>query len=422
MWVDRNRQGSRRDYRNDAKNYSRNFPPVNPMEQFSAEKLVMTDKIKQLESRTEILNAALNRMVAEINSLQTPAGTRLNIPGVFDILNKELASRNIEIPFEASVVSGLNDTISRSLGFNPHYDGVVYTAGLFSERFFQTGDAIAMYFPHRKDHIYSSIHWLLTASLVFTLIIIATFITSIFVILRQKKISEVKSDFINNMTHEFKTPIATISLAADSIVNPRILNDPERIQYYTRVIKEENKRMNNQVESVLQMSLLEKQDFSISLQSTDVHDLINQAVYNIGLQVEKRGGELTSELNAENSHVLVDDVHFLNVVFNLLDNANKYSPETPKIIISTESNDDVLKIRVKDHGMGMDKETRTRIFEKFYRKQTGNIHNVKGFGLGLSYVKAIVQACGGKIHVDSEPGKGSSFEIELPLNHDHNNE
>lgn len=397
-------------------------PPPEVAEYISREKKAMTDKILQLETRTEQLNMALNRMVSEINSLQTPAGIRLNIPGVFEMLNSELQARNILIPFEASVISGKNDTISQSDGFDPKYTGSVYSAGLFSDRFFQTGDAIALYFPNRKEHIYNSIHWLLIASLVFTLIIITTFITSIMVIIRQKKISEVKSDFINNMTHEFKTPIATISLAADSIVNPRILNDPERIQYYTRVIKEENKRMNHQVESVLQMSLLEKQDFSLNLQAVDIHDLINQAVYNIRVQIEKRQGQLESRLNAVDSVASVDEMHFLNVLFNLLDNANKYSPETPHILITTENRMNSLIIKVEDQGMGMDKETRSRIFEKFYRKQTGNIHNVKGFGLGLSYVKAIVQACSGKIQVESEIGKGSCFEIELPINHDNTNE
>jgi two-component system phosphate regulon sensor histidine kinase PhoR len=315
------------------------------------------------------------------------------------------------------VISGAADTLSRSSEFNPKSQNSLYQANLFSDRIFETSDRIALYFPDKQNLLYKSMFWLLVASLGFTLIIISTFIFSIQVIIRQKKISEVKSDFINNMTHEFKTPIATISLAADSIVNPRVMADPERIHYYTRVIKEENKRMNNQVESVLQMALLDKMDFSLNLQALDVHDLITQAIQNISLQIEKRNGSISFDLEALDSTALVDEVHFLNVLFNLLDNANKYSPQNPDINIKTTNLEGKLLIKVSDKGMGMDKETKGRIFEKFYRKSTGNIHNVKGFGLGLSYVKAIVAATNGEIWVESEPEKGSCFTIEIPVYH-----
>ena len=379
------------------------------------EKEKLNTQIQKLEKQKNKLNDALSRMMVEIKGIQSPAAINLNIPGTRDILSSELAGRNISIPFEYVVISGTSDTISRSPGYKHDFNSTLYQANLFTDRIFEASDRIALYFPRKQNLLYHSMLWLMLASLFFTLIIVSTFIVSILVIIRQKKMSEVKSDFINNMTHEFKTPIATISLAADSIVNPRVMSDPERIHYYTRVIKEENKRMNNQVESVLQMALLDKKDFGLNLQPLDIHDLINQAIQNISLQIDKRGGQITSSLEALDSTAMVDEVHFLNVLFNLLDNANKYSPVKPEIDIRTFNNDQKLLIQVTDKGMGMDKDTKSRIFEKFYRRSTGNIHNVKGFGLGLSYVKAIVLATNGDIRVDSEPEKGSCFTIEIPV-------
>lgn len=255
----------------------------------------------------------------------------------------------------------------------------------------------------------------LMGSTIFTLIILITFIITMSIILRQKKMSEIKSDFINNMTHEFKTPIATISLAADSITNAKVIDSPDMIRYFTEIIKEENKRMNSQVENVLQMSLIDKRDFRFLIQETDIHDIIRRAVNNIGLQIEKREGNIETVLNAEQSMVLTDEHHFMNVLNNLLDNANKYSVEQPIIKIITENTPSGILIIVEDHGIGISKEEQFRIFDKFYRVHTGNIHNIKGFGLGLSYVKAVIQALGGKISLKSEVGKGSSFMIELPF-------
>ncbi|MBK6839384.1 MAG: HAMP domain-containing histidine kinase [Bacteroidetes bacterium] len=217
------------------------------------------------------------------------------------------------------------------------------------------------------------------------------------------------------MTHEFKTPIATISLAVDSIKDPRVISNPEKMNYFTRIIREENKRMNVQVEHVLQMAQLEKGELNIRHQDVNVHDVIMKAVDLISLQVESKEGHIDFQLNAEIPLVHGDPIHLSTVIFNLLDNANKYSPEKPVIQVNTENLNDGLLIKVKDLGMGMTKETQKRIFEKFYRVPTGNIHDIKGFGLGLSYVKAIVEKHNGWIVVESEPGKGSTFEIFLPF-------
>jgi len=233
--------------------------------------------------------------------------------------------------------------------------------------------------------------------------------------IRQKKISDIKTDFINNMTHEFKTPIATISIAADSINNPKVIEEPGRIRDYTKIIKEENQRMNTRVEQVLQMALIDSKDFQLRPAIFDAHELIRRATDHFRLIIARREGILNLNLEAEFSVILADADHFRNVILNLLDNANKYSPVQPEITVHTFNRSDKLFIAIEDKGMGMNPETRRRVFDKFYRFSTGNIHNIKGFGLGLSYVKAIVLSHKGEIYVQSEVGKGSRFEISIPL-------
>jgi two-component system phosphate regulon sensor histidine kinase PhoR len=234
-------------------------------------------------------------------------------------------------------------------------------------------------------------------------------------LLKQKKLSEIKSDFINNMTHEFKTPLATISLAVDALKNEKVSGNKEKTGYFTGIIKEENKRMNKQVETILQAALLDKQEVQLNLKRLLAHDLIVSALNNINLQVEEKGGKIDVELDAENDLILADEVHFTNVINNLLDNAVKYSKDNPHIKLSTKNVGNHLKIKIEDNGIGMNKETLHRIFEKFYRAHTGNVHNVKGFGLGLSYVKTMVDAHHGTIKAESVLGKGSSFCIIMPL-------
>jgi two-component system phosphate regulon sensor histidine kinase PhoR len=233
--------------------------------------------------------------------------------------------------------------------------------------------------------------------------------------LRQKKISDIKTDFINNMTHEFKTPIATISIAVDSINNPKVIDEPERIKSFTRIIKEENNRMNARVEQVLQMSLLDSSEFKLDLKPVDVNSLVSKVAGNIRLQVENREGHLEFQPGAINSMAKVDEIHLSNVIVNLLDNANKYSPGKPEIKVATINRDSSIVITVEDKGIGMNSDTQHKIFDKFFRLTSGNIHNVKGFGLGLSYARAIMHAHDGEIKVTSELGKGSTFEVIIPI-------
>lgn len=262
--------------------------------------------------------------------------------------------------------------------------------------------------------ILRSMGWIIGGSVLFTLIIITAFALTIFAMLRQKKLSEIKSDFINNMTHEFKTPLATISLAVDAIGNQKVMQQKEKIHYFSNIIKEENKRMLKQVETILQSALLERQEIKLDLQEINTHEIIQRSVKNLELQLKKHQGEIQLNLEADNPVLFADEVHFSNIISNLLDNALKYSKENPLICIETCNRKKSLVITIEDNGIGMSKETQGRIFEKFYRAHTGNLHNVKGFGLGLAYVKAVVDAHKGKIKVESVVGKGSKFELDFP--------
>jgi two-component system phosphate regulon sensor histidine kinase PhoR len=255
---------------------------------------------------------------------------------------------------------------------------------------------------------------MIIGSVFFTLVIISAFTVTVYALLRQKKLSEIKNDFINNMTHEFKTPLATISLAVDALRNNKVIEDRTRMEYFSGIIKEENKRMNKHVETILQAALMDRQEVQLSKAPVHVHNLIREVISNYTLQLQEKDGRIELDLNADSDLINGDEVHMRNLISNLVDNAVKYSKEKLVLRISSYNSAKNLIVKFEDNGIGMTKETVRRIFEKFYRAHTGNLHNVKGFGLGLSYVKTIVDAHEGRIKVDSSPGKGSSFTIEIP--------
>jgi two-component system phosphate regulon sensor histidine kinase PhoR len=269
--------------------------------------------------------------------------------------------------------------------------------------------------PDFDKQIWSSLRWVMFGAIVFMLVIIAAFYVTVKSLLNQKKLSEIKSDFINNMTHEFKTPLATISLAVDALRNEKVQSDKEKTKYFSNIIKEENIRMNKHVETILQAALMEKQELQLNLVPLQVHEVIQNVLENYQLQLKEKEAEVQLLLNAKNDMISADEVHFTNLVSNLIDNAIKYSNDKLRITISTHSTKNHVIIRVADNGIGMSKESVKRIFEKFYRAHTGNLHNVKGFGLGMSYVKTVIDAHKGRIKVESTPGKGTSFTVEMPL-------
>jgi len=281
--------------------------------------------------------------------------------------------------------------------------------------FFLSNHKLSLLFPDQFNFIYKSIFSLLILSAIFTLFIIFTFGNAIFFILKQKRINDIKSDFINNITHEFKTPIATIALASDSINNPKIIGDPDRIRYFTSIIKDENFRMNKQVENILQLSLFGKHELDINPQTNHINEILQKAAEHIQLQVDEKNGTLKIDLKAINDIAEIDEVHFLNAIFNLFDNSIKYSIEKPEIEIGTKNQDNKIHIWIKDSGIGMNPQTKKKVFRKFFRAETGNIHNVKGFGLGLSYVKLIIEKHNGHIDIISKPNEGTIVNLTLPL-------
>jgi two-component system phosphate regulon sensor histidine kinase PhoR len=268
--------------------------------------------------------------------------------------------------------------------------------------------------PHARSFVWKSMSWFIAGAIFFTIIILSAFFLTIQALLRQKKLSEIKSDFINNMTHEFKTPLATISLAVDALRNDKVTGNPEKRDYFIGIIKEENSRMNKQVETILQAALLDRQEVQIHRRNLSAHELIKSAVNKMQLQLQEKQGRIELQLNAGNDLLYADEVHFTNLISNLLDNAMKYSRDAPVIQLTTQNSANQLRISIADNGIGMNKETLGRIFEKFYRAHTGNLHNVKGFGLGLSYVKTMVDAHQGTIRAESMPGKGSVFTLSFP--------
>jgi len=378
----------------------------------------MQERLRNLTIKAKKLQDVIKKMAIEIETDAKPLSERIEKNKLEQILTSSLSDKDITLPFEFAVQSSQNDTLHfplKSEEFTNKFSGTYYRTSLFPNDVFQKPESLLVYFPDKQSHLMKSLSLVMIGSIFFTLILILSSGLSIYVMIRQKKISDIKTDFINNMTHEFKTPIATISIAADSITNPKVIQEPETIRDFTRIIKEENNRMNSRVEQVLQMSLLDSKDFRLKPDIVDMHYMIEKTVSHFKLQIERRNGAISVDLGAKNALVEVDEDHMRIVLMNLLDNANKYSIANPEIKVFTFNRSRRLYFGVEDKGIGMNPETQRKAFEKFFRITTGNIHNIKGFGLGLSYVKAIVLAHQGSIQVTSELGKGSRFEISLPV-------
>lgn len=282
----------------------------------------------------------------------------------------------------------------------------------------ETNELLIIIVPDVDKQVWYSLRWILVGAITFFLIILAAFYVTVKTLLNQKRLSQIKSDFINNMTHEFKTPLATISLAVDALRTPKVQANPEKGSYFTNIIKEENIRMNKHVETILQAAFLEKQELNLNLSKVSVHEMVKEVAGTFALQLQDKNGQIDFLLNASSDTISADDTHFRNMISNLIDNAIKYSQDPVRIVISSHSTRNHFVMCIQDNGIGMNKESVKRIFEKFYRAHTGNLHNVKGFGLGMSYVKTVIDAHKGKIKVDSAVGKGTSFTIEMPLMQD----
>lgn len=382
---------------------------------------------------------SIERMKDEINSsLWELTGEyqfeRINNKSLGAFIEQEFNNEGINIKYEYGIYDNRNDNFFivngvyvSQFGDAPSSSGVEieneqinlsnspHRIQIFGTEDMQPPGALKVFFPSKTTYLWSSVWTSLLGTLLFTGLILFCFIYSINTILRQKQVSEMKTDFINNMTHEFKTPIATISLASDSMKSPKVIESKEKLTKFIGIIKQENKRMLKQVEKVLQMAMLDKKNFQLNLTQVDVHEVIEEAVEHANLKVAARDGQVTGFLNSTKKEIQGDRLHISNVIHNLLDNANKYTKDAPDIKVYTEDAKSGIKIIIQDNGIGMDKDALKHIFEKFYRVHTGNLHDVKGFGLGLSYVKAIIDAHSGKIDVKSEVGKGSKFILTFPI-------
>ncbi len=359
---------------------------------------------------------------------------RFTTQELYEKIKANFVAADLEnIPFEFALVTLKNETIGQmerqSNNFTAWYEDtanyyfkaypIVPPSGSAAENL-TANEWIIIVVPNVTDIVYKGLRGNILVAVLFTLVICAAFYLTLHTMLRQKKLSEIKNDFINNMTHEFKTPIATISLAVDAIRNEKVQRDAQKLSYFSEIIKEENQRMNRQVETILKSALMDRQEVQLNLKPLHVHTIIRDVADNFMLRLHEKQGTLEMDLAAQNDLIDGDEVHISNLVNNLMDNAVKYGKEnvSPKICITTTSNNKKFIFKIEDNGIGMTRETVKRIFEKFYRAHTGNIHNVKGFGLGLSYVKTVVEGHEGHIKADSTLGKGSSFTIELPLKGD----
>lgn len=367
---------------------------------------------QRYDYQREILDNVIYDMIQSSSSV--PINDKLNYKELRSNIQAELRHNGIEVPFQFEIINSKDQVEYKDSNYVETDKNTVYRQVLFPNDPIDKLNYLQVSFPTKKDYLLSEISFIIPA-FIFTFILLITFIITIYLIFRQKRLSEMKNDFMNNMTHELKTPVSTISLAAQMLKDPGVTKSPDIFKHISGVINDETKRLSFQVEKVLQMSLFEKQKATLKMQNIDVNDIIVNVANTFQLKVEKFGGKIDIDLEALDTEVLADEMHFTNVLFNLLDNALKYrKEEIPlELMIRTWNQNNKIYISVEDNGIGMKKEDSKKIFERFYRVSTGNRHDVKGFGLGLAYVKKIVADHKGNIKVESELGVGTKFIISL---------
>jgi len=365
-------------------------------------------KIGEISKSKEILFETAYHDLAKKNTIERRVG---NVNSLNNFLKQRFKRVNIDVPFEFAIFNKDSLTSIKTESFIAEKNTI--ESALFSDENNQSDYLIKVNFPRRTPFLITPIISIALVSIIFTFIIIIVYIYTVMILLRQRQISQIKTDFINNMTHEFKTPIATINLALDSIKNPKTIKDQGLIKKYLKMIKDENERMHDQVENVLRMSQLEKKELEIDKTTLSVNELIKIAVSHVQLLLDNKKGSVSLHLNADMQEIIGNETHLINVMVNIIDNAIKYSDKAPEIVISTENIKDKIVLKFQDNGVGMSKNVQNKIFDKFYREQTGDLHNIKGHGLGLAYVKKIIDYHNGNITLESVIDKGSIFSIEL---------
>lgn len=383
---------------------------------FNRENRVATSitKLKSVE-RMSIFDQEIFRSAYLDYSSTIPVHKRIRTEELKFLLDKEFKARNIFTFYEFGIYNNGLATKVKSNEYIEKLSGSKYETSIFTQDNGQTPYKLVVTFPDRDQFVFSSILSVAGLSIFLTIFIIIVSTTAIYQIIRQKKVSEMKSDFINNMSHEFKTPIATINLALDAISSPKTKTTKKRVLGYVKMIREENQRMLSQVENILTISRLEKSSSPIELLDIDIHHAVEDALRRVDLIVKNQKGKIDTQLLATNTQFKGNLSHFTNLIVNLLDNSIKYSNGIPKITISTYNEHKMIILNITDEGIGMDVNTQKHIFEKFFREQSGNIHNVKGHGLGLSYVKKVVELHGGEIKLFSKISEGTTFVISIPL-------
>jgi two-component system phosphate regulon sensor histidine kinase PhoR len=359
----------------------------------------------------------VSRMIDQLFFVEMePIANRLNDAVLDSVISSTLNEIGLDIKYAYGVIDPRDSlTFVRPASLSPEIRSTEFRTRLFPHDMFAPANELALFFPERTTYLWAQIGPLLGATSIFMIIIASCFAYSIRTILRQRQFAARTTDFINNMTHEFKTPISTISLATEALVKSGKPLADDSVQRFGRMIQEENKRMSGQVEKILQMATLEEGDYELNATLVDMHDLIRKAADAVTLRVQGRGGELSTQLLAERATISGDPLHLANIIYNLLDNALKYTADTPDIRITTSNQGDELSIAISDNGIGIEEKDRKLVFEKYYRVPTGNVHNVKGFGIGLSYVKLMVEAHQGRITLDSVVGHGTKVTIALPV-------
>ncbi|HTN20408.1 MAG TPA: HAMP domain-containing sensor histidine kinase [Pelobium sp.] len=372
------------------------------------------DSVERVKDKSSLFED----IASEMQQVNVPLKQRVEAQNIDSLLAAELANRGITLNYSYRIGSAQADSIifsTASQQNNQFLPQNTYKAALFSKDMVRDGGYLMVNFPQKSSVILRNMGTILLSSASLLLVLAASFIYTISSILKQKKISEMKTDFINNMTHEFKTPVATIMIASEALKDPEINENTARVNKLAGIIYDENVRLGNHIERVLNIAKIDKEDVKLDRFPQQVNDLISAVVDSMELQLHKKNTQISLHLGAQKSTVIGDELHLSNVIYNLVDNANKYSNDSSKISITTLNEHNNLIIKIKDNGVGMSKEQLNKIFEQFYRIPTGNLHDVKGFGLGLSYVHSIVKKMKGTISVKSEKDKGSEFEIKFPL-------
>ena len=342
-----------------------------------------------------------------------PLKERIDLNSIQKLVKEKLKNNGIKLDFEFAIISN-NIFLKKSKDYFKNEQQEKYSKQLFPNDSFKNSHYINIFFPGMHKYIIQS-YTMLIPSMILSLILILCCALTIYIIFRQKRLSKIKNDFINNMTHEFKTPISTISLASQMLRDSSVTTTASSIDHMAKIINDESRRLSYQVEKVLQMAIFNEGRLKLKLKAINLHHIIENLMPNFTIRVEDRKGNTYQHLDAREDLVMLDEIHIGNLISNLLDNAIKYSKDVPEISISTRNKDKGIVISITDNGIGIAKEDQKMIFERFFRVHTGNVHDVKGFGLGLSYVKRIADAHGGHVSVDSSLGKGTKFEVYLPF-------